>query len=73
MEERLKRELITWKRVSIQENVSELLGVCITRDDIPYLVLPFFKFNNFLQYTSRCPDARLSLVSDTLYFQRRTT
>ncbi|KAF7966497.1 hypothetical protein HWV62_38114 [Athelia sp. TMB] len=64
MEERLKRELITWKRVSTQENVSDLLGVYIARDDIPYLVLPFFKHNNFLQYTSRHPDARLSLAKD---------
>ena len=67
MEERLKRELMTWKRVSAHENVSDLLGVCITRDDPPYLVLPFFKYNNFLQYTSRYPDARLALVSVALY------
>ena len=73
MEERLKRELITWKRVSTQENVSDLMGVYIARDDIPYLVLPFFKHNNFLQYTSRYPDARLSLVSSVLYSPHLTS
>ncbi|KAF7983450.1 hypothetical protein HWV62_12920 [Athelia sp. TMB] len=64
MEERLRRELLTWKRVSAQENVSDLLGVCITREDPPYLVLPLFRFNNFLQYTSQNPNMRLALAKD---------
>ena len=48
MEEWLRRELLTWKRVSAQENVSDLLGVFLTREDPPYLVLPFFTHNDLL-------------------------
>ncbi|KAF7979912.1 hypothetical protein HWV62_40312 [Athelia sp. TMB] len=64
IEERLRRELLTWRRVSAQDNVSDLLGVCLTREDPPYLVLPFFKHNNLLKYTSQYPNTRLALAKD---------
>ena len=62
-EERLRRELITWKHVSTDENFADILDVYRTPDDPSRLVSPFFRYNNFLRYTSQHPSGRLALVS----------
>ncbi|KAF7983211.1 hypothetical protein HWV62_23486 [Athelia sp. TMB] len=61
---RLHREALTRKRVSPHENVSDLLGVFLAPHGPPYLVLPFFRHNNLLRYSSQAPNSRLALAKD---------
>ncbi|KAF7987028.1 hypothetical protein HWV62_139 [Athelia sp. TMB] len=65
IEERLKREVVTWKKVSQLDYVADFLGIYCTPNDPPYLVLPYYKHNNLLRYTSGCHlDARLVLAKE---------
>ncbi|KAF7977351.1 hypothetical protein HWV62_4151 [Athelia sp. TMB] len=65
IEERLKREVVTWKSVSRGENVADFMGIYRTLNDPPYLVLPYYQYNDLLRYTSaRHPDIRLSLAKE---------
>ncbi|KAF7979186.1 hypothetical protein HWV62_43104 [Athelia sp. TMB] len=63
IEERLKREVVTWKSVSQLDNVADFMGIYRTPNEPPYLVLPYYRHNNLLKYTSAChPDTRLALA-----------
>lgn len=66
--QRLMREIITWKRVSREEDVADFMGIYRAPNEPPYLILPYYKNNNLLQYmATRSPDERLARVSKAAY------
>ncbi|KZP18153.1 kinase-like protein [Athelia psychrophila] len=65
VEERLMREIITWKRVSREEDVADFMGIYRAPNEPPYLILPYYKNNNLLQYmATRSPDERLARAKE---------
>ncbi|KZP18177.1 kinase-like protein [Athelia psychrophila] len=65
VEERLMREIITWKRVSTQEQVIDLIGIYRTHNEPPHLVMPYYRNNKLLQYmATRHPSERLARAKE---------
>jgi len=64
IEERIRREIITWIRVSQHANVAEFLGIHKIPGHPPSLVSRFVRNNDFLGYISRYPDQKLPKARD---------
>ncbi|KZP18173.1 kinase-like protein [Athelia psychrophila] len=65
VEERLIREVITWKKVSTQEEVADFMGIYRAPNEVPYLVMPYYRNNDLLKYmATRHPSERLSRAKE---------
>ncbi|KZP07047.1 kinase-like protein [Athelia psychrophila] len=64
IEERIRREIITWRTVSRHANVADFLGIHKMPGRPPSLVSRFVRNSDFLGYISRHPDQKLPKAKD---------
>ncbi|KZP18174.1 kinase-like protein [Athelia psychrophila] len=65
VEERLMREIVTWKKVSMQEDVADLMGIYRAPNEPPHLVMPYYRNNKLLEYmATRHPSERLARAKE---------